>query len=106
MKRLFFVLMTVLVLSLAGCGNAEPDYTTEQFETALNNGENLEGKIVSVKVNELIPDSAFGYNIHAGEHLNFVSSDNPNVKEGDEILVKVTEIESVLGSFIISYKKQ
>lgn len=67
----------------------EPDYTTEQLETALNNGENLEGKIVSVQVDELFPDSAFGYNIQKGEHLNFVSSDNPDVEKGDKIIVEV-----------------
>ncbi len=51
------------------------------------------------------PDSAFGYNIWAGEHLNFVSSKNPDVKEGDIVVVKTTTIESNLGSWIIKYER-
>lgn len=91
---------------MVGCSSEEPDYTTEEFEAALNEGENLEGKTVSVKVDELVPDSAFGYNIQAGEHLNFVSSKNPDVEEGDNIVVKVEEVDSMMGSYLIEYKKQ
>ncbi|PIC80756.1 hypothetical protein CSV75_02920 [Sporosarcina sp. P18a] len=104
MKKIASLIFAALLLT--ACGSAEPDYTTEQFETALKNGENTEGKNVSITVDELVPDSAFGYNVQTGEHLNFVSSSNPNVKKGDEIIVKVGEVESVLGSFIIQYKKQ
>lgn len=106
MNKLIFVLLAGIFL-LGACGSTpEPDYTTEQLESALNEGENPEGKIVSVKVNELIPDSAFGYNIHAGEHLNFVSSENPNVEAGDEIIAKVEKVESLMGSYIITYEQQ
>lgn len=105
MKKLSVLLLALGLLTACG-GASEPDYTTEQFEEALLNGEDLSGKTVSVTVDELVPDSAFGYNIQTGEHLNFVSSKNPNVKKGDEIVVKVEEVESVLGSFIITYEKQ
>ncbi|WP_106498371.1 hypothetical protein [Lentibacillus sp. Marseille-P4043] len=111
MKRILGVgimFLVVLVVTLAGCGDTkvEPDYTAEEFEAALNEGENLEGKIVSVKVNKFVPDSAFGYNIQAGEHLNFISSDNPDVKAGDEIIVEVESVKSALGSYMVSYKKK
>ena len=115
MKKFLAVLVSlVLVLSLVACGgnagndsNAElkPDYEdVVSFEGALNAGEDLTGKTVAFTVNELIPDSAFGYNIQAGEHLNFCSPNNPGVKTGDAITVKVTEVTSMLGSYIISYE--
>jgi hypothetical protein len=101
--------LMVVVFLLAGCGTnkaVKADYTTKQFETALNKGDNLEGKTVSVKVNEMVPNSAFGYNIQTGKHLNFVSPDNPNVKKGDILILKVTKVVSALGSYMISYEKQ
>ena len=108
MKQLLAILLSLtLVLSLAACGEkveVTPDYDVVAFEQALNNGENLTGKTVVVTVNELVPNSAFGYNIQAGEHLNFCSPDNPKVKVGDTITVKVGEVTSMLGSYIISYE--
>lgn len=77
--------------------------SSEEFERALNNGENCDGKTVTFVVNEVHPDSAFGYNLWAGEHLNFVSDDASNAKVGDEVTVKVDKVESVLGSWIIYY---
>ncbi len=53
----------------------------------------------------MIPESAFGYNMTTGEHLNFCSSENPGVKAGDTVTVKVTKVQSVLKSWIISYEK-
>lgn len=111
MKKLVVLLSSFLMLTLflAGCGgtnNVKADYTTEQFETALNKGENLEGKTVSVTIKKIVPNSAFGYNIEAGKHLNFVSTDNPNVKKEDKLILKVTKVGSALGSYIITYEKQ
>ena len=74
------------------------------FEKALNDGEDITGKTVVLTVKDLVPNSAFGYNIQAGEHLNFCSPDNPNVKAGDTITVKVVEVTSMLGSYIINYE--
>lgn len=86
--------------------NLALDYeNAEDFEEALNNGEKLEGCTVRIKVKEFHPESKLGYNIWAGEHLNFISSDNPDVKEGDSITIKVTKVENMLGSWIIKYKK-
>ena len=109
MKKLFTILISLtLVFALTACGGTteiKPDYeNVAAFEKALNDGEDLTGKTVVVTVNELVPNSAFGYNIQAGEHLNFCSPDNPGVKAGETITVKVTEVTSMLGSYIISYE--
>ena len=93
---------------LVGCGKSSVvlDYgDAESFEAALNAGENLEGKTVRFYASELHPDSAMGYNIWAGEHLNFISSRNPDIKEGSTADVKATEITSSLGSWFIKYEK-
>lgn len=82
----------------------KPDYATaEDAEAALNAGKVLEGKTVRFKVNDLRPKSAFGYNLETGQHLNFVSPHNPKVKVGDIVIVKVKEVTSTLGSFVIKY---
>ncbi len=84
--------------------NDSTDYNDiTKFETDLNSGKSMEGKIVSFVVNDIKPQSAFGYNLITGEHLNFVSASNPNVKVGDTVRVKVTEVSTVLGSWIIKY---
>ncbi|MEI5995451.1 hypothetical protein [Candidatus Enterococcus mansonii] len=109
MKELKTILVALLlVVVLVGCGSkkeAEPDYTEAQAEKALNAGDDLEGKTVKIKVLEYVPNGPLGYTIQAGEHLNFISSDNPKVKKGDELVVKIKKVESALGSFIISYDK-
>lgn len=75
-----------------------------KFEEDLCAGKNLEGKTVTFTVNEFHPDSAYGYNLWAGEHLNFVSSRHPNVGEGDKVSVRADKILSVLnGHWIIYY---
>ena len=82
------------------------DYAdAESFEAALNAGENLEGKIVQFEALELHPQSAYGYNVWAGEHLNFISSRNPDIKAGEMVIVKANVIESSLGSWFITYEK-
>ncbi|WP_233278828.1 hypothetical protein [Floricoccus penangensis] len=72
----------------------------------MNAGDDLTGKTVEVRVAKLVPNSAFGYNIEAGKHLNFVSPENPNVKEGDTVVLKVDKITSTMGSYVITYKKE
>lgn len=102
------LIISVLILVFVGCGRASVvlDYgDAESFEAALNAGENLEGKTVRFLAGELHPDSAMGYNVWAGEHLNFISARNPDIKSGDTVDVKVTEITSSLGSWFIKYEK-
>lgn len=109
MKKLFTIILAfVLTLSLVACGGnteIEVDYeNATAFEEALNKGEEMTDKTVAFTVNELVPDNAFGYNLQTGEHLNFCSTNNPGVKVGDTITVKVTEVSSMLGSYIINYE--
>lgn len=109
MKKLKLVFTTLFVgLFLVACGATvkEADFTTIEAEAALNNGEDINGKTVEITVDEYVPDGALGYTIQTGEHLNFVSSDNPNVEKGDTLTVKVVKTENVLGSFVMSYEKQ
>lgn len=76
---------------------------TSDTEAALGAGKDLDNKVVRFKVDKLEPQSAFGYNLEAGQHLNFVSPHNPKVKAGDVVTVKIKEVTSTLGSFIIKY---
>ncbi len=110
MRRMLKALMMIFIcMSLYGCGASKKisiDYgDAESFEKALNNGENLEGKIVRFEVLDFKPNSALGYNAWAGEHLNFVSSTNPDIKTGDIPVVRVTKIISNMGSWVITYEK-
>lgn len=104
-----WLLVLGIMITLCSCGtvgSVSIDYgDAESFEAALNEGENLEGKVVQFTVLELHPDSAFGYNLWSGEHLNFVSSRNPDIKAGETVVVKATEITSSMGSWIIKYEK-
>jgi len=104
-----FLVSAMLSLLLCSCGGGpggtEVDYgDAAAFEEALNRGENLENKTLMFTVTELHPDSALGFNVCGGEHLNFISSRNPDLKVGDTAGVKATEITSLLGSWIIKYE--
>ena len=124
MKKSIFAAVLAGILVLTGCSNESKksnssvenisneqeknviDYgDAESFETALNEGKNLEGKIVRFVAGEFHPNSAWGYNVWAGEHLNFVSSEHPDIQEGDTVVVKVTTVKNALGSWIINYEK-
>ncbi len=129
-KMSLLALMLCLSLPLASCGNSGDSHKNgviqseqnenssskgekiiidygdaESFEAALNEGKNLEGKVVRFVAGEFHPQSKLGYNIWAGEHLNFVSSRNPDIQEGDTVTVRITTIENLLGSWIIDYEK-
>ena len=80
------------------------DYlTAESLEKELNNGIDINGKIVKFKVREYNRDSTAGYNAYAGEHLNFISSTDLNLNSNDEVVGKVTSFKKFLGSWIIHY---
>lgn len=106
MKVYRLVIFILFVMFLVACSskNVEPDYNTTELEEALNSGEDTIGKVVEVEIKHIEPASAFGHNLQAGEHLNFVSSKNPGHDVGDVFLAKIEEVDVVLGSFIIRYK--
>lgn len=95
--RLLLLLFSIcIVFSLSACSNTESsdhaDYTSaESFESALNNGDNVIGKTVKFHADSLHPESLYGYNIWAGEHLNFISSEDPGIKRGETVVVTVTD---------------
>jgi len=103
-KFLSFFLAMIMCFALFSCGGKVDYKNAESFESALNAGEDLTGKTVTFTVNDFRPNSAFGYNLIAGEHLNFCSPDNPKAKEGDTVTVKVKSVKSVIGSYIIYYE--
>lgn len=105
--KLSVIVIVMLSFFMAACGKKVViDYgDAASFEAALNAGDNLEGKTVQFEALELHPDSASGYNVWAGEHLNFISARNPDIKAGDIVTVRATEIESALGSWLIKYEK-
>lgn len=107
MKRVLCFVLAMLLFSvvIVGCETNAVDFpSVADFENALNNGEDLTGKTVTFTIKEFVPSSAFGYNLQAGEHLNFCSSQHPGVETGDTITVKVTSVTSLLGSYIIEYE--
>lgn len=106
MKKVIATVLAVLsvLFVLSACGQKKADYpTAAKAETALNAGKDLKGKTVTFKITGYEPKSAFGYNMETGKHLNFVSNDNPSVKKGDTVTVKIKKVASTLGSFIITY---
>ena len=114
MKKIFIsflalMLMFVFIGCDSGSGSSKKkskiDYeNVADFEADLNEGKDLTGKVVQFTVDKYVPNSAFGYNMQTGEHLNFCSEKNPKVKEGDTVTVKVKEVSSMMGSYIISYE--
>jgi len=109
-RMIFTLVFMIMCFALCGCTKASKeiilDYgDAEAFEAALVNGENLEGKTVQFVADELHPQSIKGYNIWAGEHLNFISKRNPGIKAGDTVCVIANTIESETGSWFIYYDK-
>lgn len=75
------------------------------FESALNDGKDVNGKIVRFDVVEYKPDSKMGINCWSGEHLNFISDTRLNVKKGDIVVGIITqEPWKLFDSWIIPYK--
>lgn len=82
------------------------DYNNERdFEALLNADIDVTGKVVTFTVDKIAPDSAFGFNLQTGEHLNFCSEEAQDVKVGDSVTVRVTAVETFLYSYIISYER-
>lgn len=52
-----------------------------KLEKAINAGKSVKGKTVRFKITKVEPNSAFGFNMETGKHLNFVSAAHRNVKK-------------------------
>lgn len=108
-KVLTMGVVIFMIITLAACAENYADLVdyngSDEFEEAIKNGEGVEGKYVVVMVRDIEPDSAFGYNIKAGNNLNFVDAENPNATVDDYIMVKVEGIANMFGSYIITYSE-
>lgn len=111
MKKMLCILLAAAMI-LCGCGDKEKassrssqnqsyaeediDFKDEaEFEAALNRGENLIGKVVRFKVLEIHPDTDWGYDLWAGEHLNFIFPEPQDYKVGDEVTVRVDTVQKL-----------
>ncbi len=71
-------------------------FGAENFEKDLNAGKNLKGKTVMFEAVDVRPDSTLGYDIWAGEHLNFITSNKEmsKVKAGDIVVATVESVDT------------
>lgn len=102
-------LLVVLLLSVGMLVACEEevlvaDYTIEEFEEALNNNVIVNGKTVELVIEDIAPNSKLGHNLQAGEHLNFVSIENPGYEIGDTVIVTIVDVGNIFGSYIIAYE--
>ena len=105
LMRMTLVLLAVCSLVLLSACGPKVDYrSAEAVEKALNAGEKLDGKIGRVKVNK-VTDSGLGYVAEAGEHLNFYSVNDPMIKDGSTITVRIDTATNLLGVWMITYTK-
>ena len=81
------------------------DYSdAKSFEKALNDGEKVAGKTVQFDVQKYNPKSGFGVNCWSGEHLNFISENELDVKEGSIVVGRITEEPEIFfDSWIVFY---
>ena len=63
----------------------------ESFEDALNNGEDLTGKVVKFVVSDYRPVNILGINCTGGEHLNFILEEEADIAVGDTLIGIVYE---------------
>ena len=103
MRKIIVLFLVYALLLMVGCDADSntfqgsdlldylPDYyDAESFESDLNSGVKVSGKIVQFYVNDYRPDSALGINTWAGEHLNFISKEKLDVEPGDYVIGRVT----------------
>ena len=94
------IIIPLIILNLP----KEIDYgDAEAVEKALNDGKNLNGAIVKIKVSEY-KHTLLGDNIWAGKHLNFYGNIK-NAEKGDTIIVKIKSYKEFDGSWLIKYSR-
>ncbi|MCR5528869.1 MAG: protein kinase [Saccharofermentans sp.] len=83
-----------------------PDYySAEEYEYALNHGKDTQEEIVRFEVESFRIGNVLGYpNVWGGEHLNFVSSEDPYIREGDIVTVRICAARNVGNRWFISYE--
>lgn len=111
MKKILVVIgvLVALALNTLGCSSStrkEPttsEYSSaEIFESDLNDGYNLENITVTFKVKDIKEESIAGYNLWAGEHLNFLPNEAPQtISIGDLVTAKTINIKKRGSSWLI-----
>lgn len=82
---------------------AECYSTAEEFETALNSGNDVTGAIVTFTAGITAPGPG-SYNTYAGKKLAFISNNYPNIDPGSTVTVKVKSVKNVEGTWNIEYE--
>jgi len=57
-----------------------------EIETALNVEANIKGSTVIASVNAIASDSKFGFNVQAGEQLNFIINETSDILKKEVII--------------------
>lgn len=94
-------------LGITSSNKKEPTTTTyeseEAFETDLNDDYDLSNVTVTFRVKEIREKSIKGYNLWAGEHLNFLPDKKPDsISVGDKVTVKTSKVKKSAGSWFIN----
>ena len=113
MKKVILGLLIIVLMGLlCACGGPEAKKfaSAEEYEAALNEEDadidSLGNAIVTFEVLSVHPGEDGGYNVWAGEHLNFIFEKNPHVVDGDTITVKVSQVNNYNGSWFMKSKKK
>ncbi|CAK8053482.1 hypothetical protein [Eupransor demetentiae] len=78
------------------------DYTTTQAESALNDKDNLYGKVIDVDILKVKSDKEYGQVIQAGKHLNFFpEAKQSGLKKGKHVKFQVMKAVKYNGSWMI-----
>lgn len=73
------------------------------LEDALNKGESAEGKTACIKVRKVRTDFFWGVNVWAGEHLNMLSKEDFDLRDGQSITVRVLRYAKLDNSWLVTY---
>ncbi len=73
------------------------------LEDVLNKGGSAEGKTACIKVQKVNFDYFWGVNVWAGEHLNMLSKEDFELKEGQNVTVRVLKYAKFNYSWFITY---
>ena len=111
MKKIICIVLLIALActALVACGKniPEADYkSAEELESAIRNGADVDGKIVTFTVENYMANApmGLGHCLEAGNQLKFCSDDKPNADEGDTITVEITSVINMLGTYIIEYE--
>ena len=98
------VIVLAALVGMTACSLPKSDYVDAgSLEAALDNGDDTSGKIASFTAEEVTLVEDFGYDLHAGTHMNFVSDKEPGIEKGDKVTVRIESVAGVDDYYIIRY---